>query len=206
MLKKLPICRLAFLILMSLTQLVLAHGGVSMEDDVCIIDVGEYRAHFTGYQPKLRATQEFCEDIPEVASSIFVIDFIDNALRGMPVSFRILKDVNEIGNDAKLSDLGGAAKIEEATIHYSNPSKYPAGTVNFSYNFSQPGRYIGIFSAHPKDRAEPIVSVFPFSVGVKNYTRYYLSIILVILLSIVGYWIATKVNFQAEKADVHKAS
>ena len=29
-----------------------AHGGVSMEDDLCVIKIGFLKAHFTGYQPK----------------------------------------------------------------------------------------------------------------------------------------------------------
>ena len=58
-----------------------AHGGVSIEDDRCIMTIGPYRAHFSGYQPKLRASQEFCEDIPAVADAIIVLDFISQPLR-----------------------------------------------------------------------------------------------------------------------------
>ena len=43
-----------------------AHGGVGIEDDKCILRIGSDRAHFAGYQPEHRASQEFCEDFPEV--------------------------------------------------------------------------------------------------------------------------------------------
>jgi hypothetical protein len=38
-----------------------AHGGVSIEDDTCIMQIGPYRAHFTGYQPAAR-TQPVADD------------------------------------------------------------------------------------------------------------------------------------------------
>src|SRR3990167_8180724 len=46
----------------------MAHGGVSMEEDLCVMKLGTYRSHFTGYQPEKRSTQEFCEDIPEIGN------------------------------------------------------------------------------------------------------------------------------------------
>ena len=39
-----------------------AHGGVVAEEDLCVIEIGVYRAHFTIYQPESRASEEFCED------------------------------------------------------------------------------------------------------------------------------------------------
>lgn len=189
-----------FIALMTFSNLLFAHGGVSMEDDMCFIKVGEYKAHFTGYQPKLRATQEFCEDIPEVSNAIFVIDFMDKALRHIPVSFRIIKDANQIGNNAKLEDLGGEKGIEEATLYYSEPALYPTGTLNFPYEFSEEGKYIGIFTLHPEDGAEAVNSVFPFSVGIKNYTGYYIRIALVVLITLLGYWLSSKFYGKKDKS------
>jgi hypothetical protein len=78
----------AFLVALIVTSGVYAHGGVSVENDTCIMSIGPYRAHFTGYQPAVRASQEFCEDIPVVAKSIIVLDFISQPLRVMAVSAR----------------------------------------------------------------------------------------------------------------------
>ena len=33
-----------------------AHGGVFLEEDVCVIEVGFFRAHFTIYQPQTQQT------------------------------------------------------------------------------------------------------------------------------------------------------
>ena len=79
--------------LLACSQNVAAHGGVGMEDDKCIITIGFLKAHFTGYQPKTNGTEEFCEDIPEVARSVFVIEYLHDFLKKMQVDFRIIKDV-----------------------------------------------------------------------------------------------------------------
>ena len=34
-----------------------AHGGVEVEADRCIMKIGAFKSHFTGYQPEKRAAQ-----------------------------------------------------------------------------------------------------------------------------------------------------
>ncbi len=150
----------------------LAHGGVSIEDDVCLIKIDRYKAHFTGYLPKERATQEFCEDIPVASESIFVIDFISDELRAMELDFRIIRDINDIGVTATYGDLGGDKAIEAASIFYEKPQLYQNGILNVRYNFSQDGRYIGIVNAHHLETGLTYTSVFPFSVGKVDYWQY----------------------------------
>lgn len=159
------------------------HGGVSMEDDVCVIKLGELKAHFTGYQPEYRATQEFCEDIPVVGKSIFVLDFISNELRDMYIDFRIIKDVNNIGNNAVLADLGGTQAIEDATIYYQEKTTFPRGTMTANYNFTEEGRYIGLVTAYYEKDSEGIISVFPFQVGLFNLWKYIIPILIIVIVS-----------------------
>jgi len=147
----------------------LAHGGVSMEDDMCVMQVGRFRAHFTGYQPRERASQEFCEDIPEFAPAIIVLDFVDMALRQMAIDFRVVRDVNEIGVTATLDDLGTVEDIEKATVFYREPAVHPRGSLDVSLNFDQPGAYIGVLTATDKEASRIYTSVFPFSVGVTDW-------------------------------------
>lgn len=149
-----------------------AHGGVSVEDDVCIINIDRYKAHFTGYLPKERATQEFCEDIPVATESIFVIDFISDELRDMELDFRIIRDVNEIGITATYADLGGEDAIKKASIYYQESKQFHKGIINVRYDFAQEGRYIGIVNAHHVGTGLKYASVFPFSVGGTNYGQY----------------------------------
>ncbi|MGH8611343.1 MAG: hypothetical protein ACREYF_04640 [Gammaproteobacteria bacterium] len=51
-----------FLLLVNATAW--AHGGVSIEEDKCVLKIGTFLMHFTGYQPESRGSEEFCEDIP----------------------------------------------------------------------------------------------------------------------------------------------
>lgn len=165
----------------------LAHGGVSMEDDHCIMRIGMYRAHFTGYQPELRATQEFCEDIPELGKAIIVVDYVDNALRSHMVGFRVLRDVNNLGKRARYEDLGDASAIDAATLFKLDPQVYPKGTLTFDQRFEQSGWFIGMLTATDPATGKALHSVFPFRVGVKNPWRYVPAFVLVIGLSLLVY-------------------
>lgn len=149
-----------------------AHGGVSVEEDTCILRVGKYRAHFTGYQPEKRATQEFCEDIPEQGRAIIVIDFIDEDLRYLAVEFRILRDAQDLGNNARYEQLGGEKAIEDATLFLQPYRTYPRGTIHVEQAFPEAGRFIGLVRTRNPQSGEELVSVFPFSVGVRGYGRY----------------------------------
>jgi hypothetical protein len=161
----------AFLVALIVTSGVYAHGGVSVENDTCIMSIGPYRAHFTGYQPAVRASQEFCEDIPVVAKSIIVLDFISQPLRVMAVDFRVIRDVNNIGNNATFADLGAQSDIDQATVFYREPKQFPRGSVDVDLEFDQAGSYIGILTAVEESTTGTIehISVFPFSVGVTNW-------------------------------------
>lgn len=166
---------------------VFAHGGVSMEDDVCVLRVGPYRAHFSGYQPEFRATQEFCEDIPELGKAIIVVDFIDPALRKQVVEFRVLRDERALGMKARYEQLGSQADIDAATLHRAEAQEYPRGTLTFEQNFAEPGWYIGLFSTTDAQTGQTLHSVFPFQVGVRNPWRYVPGFVLVIALSVLVY-------------------
>lgn len=175
------------------------HGGVSMEDDVCVLRVGPYRAHFSGYQPEFRATQEFCEDIPELGRSIIVVDFIDPALRKHVVEFRVLRDARNLGMNARYEQLGSADEIDAATLHRAAPDLYPRGTLTFEQTFSEPGWYIGLFSATDPQTGATLHSVFPFRVGVRNAWGYVPGFALVLALSLLIYRFTGR-NLRATRA------
>lgn len=194
----------AMFVLLSLTfapGLALGHGGVSVEDDVCLIKLGTYRAHFTGYLPKTRATQEFCEDIPEATDSIFVIDFISDELRDMELDFRIVRDVKDIGVQATYEDLGGEQAIEEATIFYNPPTVYPKGVFNVRYPFTEDGGYIGIVNVHHVETGLKYRSVFPFSVGGAQYGKYIIYYALLLAFCGVFIWGAGRNTFFTKRQE-----
>ncbi|TJY64785.1 hypothetical protein E4T66_00635 [Sinimarinibacterium sp. CAU 1509] len=164
-----------------------AHGGVSVEDDVCIMRIGPYRAHFTGYQPEYRATQEFCEDIPVVAKAIIVLDFIDNVLRGMSVEFNLLRDTDGLGAAARFDQLGSMQQIRERSLFNVPAATYPRGTITLEPTLDQSGWYIGVLSATDPETGGTLHSVFPFRVGVRSYWRYGVALLVILALSVLLY-------------------
>jgi hypothetical protein len=77
-----------------------------------------------------------------------VLDYMEDALRPLPTEVRIIKDT------------GSEQDIQAITILHLPPKVYPAGSVNFEYNFDQPGKFVGLVTVGDKH-----VSRFPFSVG-----------------------------------------
>ncbi len=169
-----------------------AHGGVGMEDDMCVIKIGFLKAHFTGYQPKSYGSQEFCEDIPEVARSIFVIDYLHDFLKEMQVDFRIIRDVNNFGIFANWDDITGLEDIEQDTVFYLPPVKHPDGVLTVNYDFQQAGGYIGIVTAVHPDKEKTYHAVFYFQVGGTDYGYLPLFIALLFLAQAL-YWFSNRV-------------
>jgi hypothetical protein len=165
----------------------LAHGGVSMEKDMCVMKIESYKMHFTGYQPESAQAKEFCEDIPEEGNAIISLDQVEKAMRSMAVDFRIIRDSKKIGVSAQFEQLGGEKQIEADTVFYMKPAIYEHGSLQA--NFSAPkDAYIGIVMLRdpttnqilldPNTKKE-LISVFPFSMGFASDRRSRLLIIAV---------------------------
>ena len=90
---------IGFLLVLSMQQAG-AHGGVVEEDDICVIKVEYLRAHFKIYQPRQSGHKQFCEDLPSATESVFVMEYMHDALQTMPVDFRIIRDVTGKGRFA----------------------------------------------------------------------------------------------------------
>ena len=132
-----------------------AHGGLSLADDVCKLTIGPFTMHFTGYQPDNTQEKEFCEDIPAIGRTVVALDYIEEALRPLPTEVRVIRDSGpEDPKDPKA--------LEAATIFHIPAKVYPNGSINFEYNFSQPGKFVGLVTTGEKQEH---VSRFPFSVG-----------------------------------------
>jgi hypothetical protein len=127
-----------------------AHGGLSMDKDLCKLRVGNYFMHFVGYQPDSAAATEFCEDIPATGRTVVVLDYIDAELRDLPTEVRIIRDT------------GSEANLDQITVFHKPAALHPTGTLHFEHVFSEPGKYVGLVSV---GNGEKLVSRFPFSVG-----------------------------------------
>ena len=121
-----------------------------LEKNFCILKVGPYGMHLTGYQPDLSGGTENCGEVPGTGRTVLVLDYIEGELRSLPVEVRVIRDT------------GSEQDLQAITVLYLPPKIYPAGTVNFEYNFDKPGKFVGLVTVVDK---QSLVSRFPFSVG-----------------------------------------
>ena len=164
-----------------------AHGGVVFEEDVCVIKIGFLTAHFTIYQPETSASQEYCEDIPDVSDTIFVLDYLHDSMKEMPVDFRIVRDVDDLGIYAKWEDVEKMENIEHDTVFYQHPVKKADSVLTVDHVFAEPGSYIGIVTAQHPTLDKTYSAVFPFSVG--GTSLGYLPLFLLLgVLAQISYW------------------
>ncbi|MEX0965120.1 MAG: hypothetical protein WDZ52_13880 [Pseudohongiellaceae bacterium] len=166
-----------------------AHGGVAFEDDLCVINIDFLRAHFTVFQPETRESDEFCEDIPDVARSVFVMEYLHSLLPQMYIDFRIIRDVNEVGRYATLDDVLAIEDLEAATVYYEPPRIEPGGFYTASHEFDTKGTYIGMVTADHPTEDRYYTAVFYFQVGGPDFGTLPLFLALGVLLQ-TAYWLS----------------
>lgn len=174
---------------LGLAQFAHAHGGVAFEEDLCVINIGFLKAHFTIYQPELHGSEEFCEQIPSVGETVFVMEYQHDFLKQMPVDFRIIRDVQDFGIYARWEDVETIADIEAVTAFYQAPVIRPDGAFTVDYAFDEGATYIGIVTAQHPDDERVYNAVFYFQVGGPDYGT--LPWFLVLALCLHGaYWVS----------------
>ena len=132
------------------TSQVQAHGGLALADDMCVLTVGPYRMHFTGYQP-LSQEEEFCEDIPEIGKTVIALDYIQEELRPLKTEVRIIRDT------------GSETDLDAITVFHLPPKVYPSASITVEHVFPEKGKFVGLVTV--TGGAQDYVSRFPFSVG-----------------------------------------
>ncbi|MFT5138851.1 MAG: hypothetical protein ACI9CB_000478 [Rhodothermales bacterium] len=183
-----------YLLAMSLSmllpaELLIAHGGVVAEEDLCIIEIGVFSAHFTAYQPETRSNSEYCEDIPDVARAIFVLDYLHGSLKEVPVDFRIIRDVMNRTIYANWEDIQSIEDIESATVFYQPPRIFPAESLSVSYEFKEKGWYTGIVTTRHPTLDRSYQAVFGFHVGPRELGYWPLMIILILAVQ-AHFWVS----------------
>lgn len=152
-------------LMMGMTSRLLAHGSVVAEGDNCLIQFDFYSAHFTVFQPRTRLHNTFCEDIPDVDESVFVMEYLHNSLREVPVDFRLVRNTTTLGRFVKWTDLEAMGDLGNITEFHQNFPPQPDGVLRVMHRFEQPGDYIGIVSAPHPSLDLVYYAVFPFRVG-----------------------------------------
>ena len=164
-----------------------AHGSVGLADDQCVIQIGFYSAHFAIYQPQTRQHEDYCEDIPDVTDSIFVIEYLHAVMREVPVDFRIIRDRENRGKFVRWEDLESVNDLDRDTVFYQSPVTRPDGVFLAHYEFAESGDYIGIVTTRHPTLDKTYTSVFPFHVGEADWGYVPLFVGIAILLQI-NYW------------------
>jgi hypothetical protein len=165
-----------------------AGGGLVIEDDVCIIRIDFYSAHFTAYQPASSANEQFCQELPETGQTIFVLDYLHQSLKEVPVEFRIIRDVTGQGRFVKLKHVEAIEDLEGATVFYQPPVIRPDASFIAEHDFTHEGAYIGIVSAgHPVEDTI-YTAVFPFEVGGGISSSLALAILALLIIGMLVLW------------------
>jgi len=170
---------LGMFLFMSPTAPVFAGGGLVLEDDVCIIRIDFYSAHFTAYQPNTSGNEQFCQDLPATGETIFVLDYLHQSLKEVPVDFRIIRDVTGQGRFVKLKHIEEIEDIEQHTVFYQAPVIRQDASFKVEHEFREEGAYIGIVSAGHPSTDMIYTAVFPFEVG-GSYSAYLPALLLLL--------------------------
>lgn len=173
------ICTLSAL----LPQTAGAHGGVVEEEDLCIIKVNYLRAHFKVYQPRVSGHEQFCEDLPVASESVFVMEYQHDALRSMPIDFRIIRDVTGKGRFARMEDIEEIDDLDSVTVFYQAALTEP-DVFSVVHEFVEEGDFIGIVSATQPGTSKVYAAVFPFEVGFTGigYWPFFIAVLLLLQL------------------------
>lgn len=179
-----------FLLLLLSSPAVQSHGGVVEEGDLCVIKVNYLRGHFKIYQPRTDGQNEYCEDLPNAAETVFVMEYLHSELGDVPIDFRIIKDVTGKGRFARWEDVADIDDLDSVTV-FHQPAVIEPDVFTVIHTFDEEGDYIGIVTANV-DRADKVYrAVFPFEVGFTGfgYWPFFIAILIAIQLQ---YWLMSR--------------
>ena len=136
----------------------LAHNGVRLEQDECVLRIGPSSIHFSAYQ-RVGEEQEACEDVWNTGPTVIGLTAVSAELRDMAIGVRVIKDVGEPKETGNLDAL---------TVAFREPKVYHNGTMTFEHDFKDAGHYVAIVTVRD-DLGNEWVSRFPFSVGLYTF-------------------------------------
>jgi len=141
------------------------HGSVAESEEGCVIEFGFYSAHFNVFQPQTRQHTAFCEDLPDVSESVFVLEYLHASLREVPVEFRILRNTSSLGRFVRWDDLQAMGDLDALSVYTRQFPPQPDGVLSVLFPFIDAGDYVGLVSAPNLAGDQVYHAVFPFRVG-----------------------------------------
>ena len=166
-----------------------AHGSVTPEDDLCIIRVGYYRAHFKMYVPNARGHDDYCEDIPATGETIFVMEYEHSGLGDVPIDFSIIRNETGMGVFTQLEDIAAIADLDAVTVVHHAAAVQP-DVFTLLYDFADQGEFVGIVTVRNPENDRVYTAVFPFEVGFSGFGWWPWFVAIVILLQVNYLWMS----------------
>lgn len=149
-----------------------AHGNVSLEQDSCVRGAQGSKVHLSTYQPQNEPTAHYCTEIPTEGETFFVVDLIDQALRNMPVTMRIVR---------------GTSETEDETVSFLHADYHPDGVIGGRTNLDQ-GNYTVFITG---ESVPPVHYQYPLRVQQINYAKVFQKAIgptmTLLVLTFIGY-------------------
>ncbi len=174
-----------------------AHGGVKLEQDECVMQLGPNTLHFIGYQ-RSGEEQEFCQDIAQTGPTVIALSAVSPELRDMAIGVRIVKDVGEANEKANLDAI---------TILNMEPKVYRNGVLTLEHDFRDAGHYVALVTVRD-DLGNEWVTRFPFGVGLYTFWGMLEYILYGVgFISLIGaMWLALRAKAQKAAKAAHAAA
>ena len=166
--KLLPMSLLALLCLSLCPEPAQAHGSVTPEEDICIIRIGYYKAHFKIYVPQTDGHDEYCEDIPGIGETVFIMEYEHSGLGDVPVDFRVIRNITGKGVFTALQDVRSIGDLEPVTVVHHAAAVQP-DVFTIMYDFKEEGEFVGIVTVQNQETGKVYTAVFPFEVGFAGF-------------------------------------
>ncbi len=162
-------CGMALALALTSSQPALGHGGVVAEEDLCLLKMGFLQAHFTLFLPDSHGSEEFCEEVPRAGRALFVVEYLHEMMKEMPIEFRVVRDEQGFGIFANWDDVTSIPDLDAQTVFHRPLAAEPTGWVAVSHTFEETGGYIGVVVAENPANGKIYNSVFYFEVGNAGY-------------------------------------
>ena len=160
-----------------------AHGSVTPGADLCLIEIGYFRAHFKIYQPARHGHDDFCEDLPTAGYSVFVMEYEHAGLNTAAIDFRIIENPTDLGRFTRLTDVRGLGDLEALTV-YHHPAAPQADVFTAAHRFAGTGEFVGIVTVTAPNSGKSYTAVFPFEVGYTDWGYWPYIVVVAILLQL----------------------
>lgn len=176
---------LATIVCFCVARPVAAHGSVTPDADLCIIRIGFFKAHFKVYLPESHGHKDFCEDLPDIGNSIFVMEYEHDGLAEIPIDFRIIKNVTGQGRFTNLDHVTQLGDLTDVTV-FHHPAAVQPDVFTAAHTFDAPGEFVGIVTVDRPGRDGVYTAIFPFEAGFTG-PGYWPWIIAALILSQISY-------------------